>query len=52
MGQSPLGESYNFEGFGEPLLNGPTELEKSIQKKNNGLPSLESIVKRMIFYFV
>jgi type I restriction enzyme, S subunit len=25
MGQSPLGESYNDEGIGEPLLNGPTE---------------------------
>ncbi len=25
MGQSPRGDSYNNEGFGTPLLNGPTE---------------------------
>jgi type I restriction enzyme S subunit len=25
MGQSPSGDSYNFDGEGEPLLNGPTE---------------------------
>lgn len=25
MGQSPDGASYNFDGRGEPLLNGPTE---------------------------
>jgi type I restriction enzyme, S subunit len=25
MGQSPPGDSYNFDGKGEPLLNGPTE---------------------------
>lgn len=28
MGQSPLGESYNDSGEGEPLLNGPTEFGK------------------------
>jgi type I restriction enzyme, S subunit len=25
MGQSPPGTSYNSNGLGEPLLNGPTE---------------------------
>lgn len=25
MGQSPAGDTYNSEGFGKPLLNGPTE---------------------------
>jgi type I restriction enzyme S subunit len=25
MGQSPKGTSYNFDGYGMPLLNGPTE---------------------------
>lgn len=25
MGQSPQGDSYNYDGFGTPLLNGPTE---------------------------
>jgi type I restriction enzyme, S subunit len=28
MGQSPPGTSYNFEGKGVPLLNGPTEFGK------------------------
>jgi type I restriction enzyme, S subunit len=34
MGQSPKGSSYNEEGKGEPLLNGPTEFgEKYPQEK-------------------
>ena len=25
MGQSPKGDTCNFDGIGKPLLNGPTE---------------------------
>jgi len=28
MGQSPKGESYNVDGIGVPLINGPVEFEK------------------------
>jgi len=28
MGQSPSGDTYNFDSIGLPLLNGPTEFEK------------------------
>lgn len=29
MGQSPPGDSYNQEGLGVPLINGPVEFSKS-----------------------
>lgn len=32
MGQSPKGESCNFDGIGEPLLNGPTEFKEYYPK--------------------
>jgi type I restriction enzyme S subunit len=33
MGQSPPGTSYNSEGLGAPLLNGPTEFTERYPKK-------------------
>ncbi|MBN1452207.1 MAG: restriction endonuclease subunit S [Anaerolineales bacterium] len=32
MGQSPPGDSYNFDGAGVPLLNGPTEFGQKYPK--------------------
>lgn len=33
MGQSPKGESYNFEGLGIPLVNGPVEFGRYFPSK-------------------
>jgi type I restriction enzyme, S subunit len=47
MGQSPLGTTYNTEGIGTPLLNGPTEFgqihpsEKQWTDKSNKIVQTE-----------
>lgn len=50
MGQSPLGNSYNKNSQGTPLVNGPTEFTKNPQLKFSGLHHQQNSVKEEIYY--
>lgn len=52
MGQSPKGESCNFDGIGEPLLNGPTEFKEYYPKAVQFTTEGKKYSKKEIFYFV
>jgi type I restriction enzyme S subunit len=43
MGQSPLGESYNKEGIGTPLVNGPMEFGDYFAQKSKWTTSLTKL---------
>jgi restriction endonuclease S subunit len=48
MGTSPKGETYNNEGIGIPLLNGPTEFGSIYPTCSFSLQIQRGIVKKMI----
>ena len=52
MGQSPDGSSYNFDGRGEPLLNGPTEFGLEYPKEFSGLLHQQNFVSQVTSCFV
>lgn len=43
MGQSPLGESYNNEGIGTPLVNGPVEFGDYFTQKSKWTTSVTKL---------
>ncbi len=43
MGQSPLGESYNTESIGTPLINGPVEFGDYFTQKNKWTTSVTKL---------
>lgn len=43
MGQSPLGESYNIEGIGTPLVNGPVEFGDYFTQKSKWTTSVTKL---------
>ncbi len=43
MGQSPLGESYNTEGMGTPLVNGPVEFGDYFTNKSKWTTSVTKL---------
>lgn len=51
MGQSPIGTSYNRNGVGVPLINGPTEFTKKHPIKIQWTTQPTNYVKMAIFYY-
>ncbi len=43
MGQSPLGESYNMDGIGTPLINGPVEFGDYFTNKSKWTTSVTKL---------
>lgn len=55
MGQSPKGESYNSDGIGTPLINGPVEFGNtpfSYTIKSKWTTKPTKMCEKMIFYYV